>query len=132
MTNGTAERPLRCLGIRGATVAEENTSEAILGATRELLRQLMAANDFNQDDVAAAFFTTTQDLNATFPAKAARQLGWTSAAMLDGHEMDVPDSLPRCIRVLVLINTSRTSAELMPVYLRGAEILRTPVELVED
>jgi chorismate mutase len=123
---------LRCLGVRGATVALENTADAILGATRELLRQLMTANAFTHDDVAAAFFTTTPDLNATFPARAARQLGWSSVAMLDGHEIDVPESLARCIRVLVLVNTSRTSDQLVPVYLRGAEILRTPVDLVEN
>jgi len=123
---------LRCLGVRGATVAQDNTAEAILGATRELLRQMMTANGFAQHDVAAAFFTTTPDLTATFPARAARQLGWASVAMLDGHEMDVPEGLPRCIRVLVLINTTRTTDELVPVYLRGAELLRTPVELVED
>lgn len=128
---GTSGR-LLCLGVRGATVAEDNTAEDILGATRELLRQMMTANGFAVDDVVAAFFTTTPDLNATFPARAARQLGWTSVAMLDGHEMDVPDGLPRCIRVLVLINTTRTADELVPVYLRGAELLRTPVELVED
>ena len=132
MTDAASHAPLRCLGVRGATVADDNTAEAILAATRELLRQLMAANGFNQDEVAAAFFTTTPDLNATFPAKAARQLGWASVAMLDGHEMNVPEGLSRCIRVMVLINTRRAPADLVPVYLRGAEILRTSVELVED
>ena len=111
-------------GIRGATTSQENTKEAILGATRELLEELVSANGIQVEDLAAAFFTTTEDLNAEFPAQAARQVGWTYVALLDGHEMKVPDAIAKCIRVLVLVNTDKAPEELNHVYLRGASNLR--------
>ena len=114
----------RVLGIRGATTAEDNTKEAILEATEELLKQLVAANDFQLDDVAAAFFTTTQDLNAEFPALAARRLGWGGVALLCGHEMLVPYATTGCIRALILVNTDKTRRELSDVYIRGAVNLK--------
>ena len=114
----------RVLGIRGATTAEDNTREAILEATEELLTQLVAANEFELDDVAAAFFTTTEDLNAEFPALAARRLGWGSVALLCGHEMVVPDARTGCIRALILVNTDKTRQELSDVYIRGAVNLK--------
>ena len=114
----------RVRGIRGATTAESNTREAIIGATRELLAKLIEANEIAPDDVAAAIFTTTEDLNAEFPAVAARQLGWQCVALLDGHEMRVPGAQARCIRVLVLINTDKSPQELSSVYLREAANLR--------
>lgn len=113
-----------CRGLRGATVAEENTREAILSASRELLERLVEANDLRPEQVAAAFFTTTRDLNAEFPAVAARQLGWNGVALMCGHEMDVPDGLPRCIRVMVLVNTEKGPAEMHNVYLKGTDKLR--------
>ena len=115
---------VRVRGIRGATTADGNTEAAILEATRELLEKLIAVNNIDPDDVAAAFFTTTEDLNAEFPAIAARQLGWEYVALMCGHEMKVPGALPRCIRVLVLINTDRSPLELTHVYLREASNLR--------
>ena len=116
---------MACRGIRGATTVEENTSEAILSATRELLEAIVRANNLCPDDIAAAIFTTTADLNAEFPAVAARQLGWTDAALLCGHEIDVPGSLRKCIRVLVLVNTDRPQKDIVHVYLRWAKVLRT-------
>lgn len=113
-----------CRGIRGATTVEENSREAILEATRELLEQLIAANGLNQEDIASAIFTTTVDLNAEFPAVAARDLGWLDTALMCGHEMNVPGSLQRCIRVLIHWNTSRSAKEIVHVYLRGARSLR--------
>jgi chorismate mutase len=115
---------LTCRGIRGATTVEENSAEAILSATRELLFIMIRANEINPDDVASAIFTTTTDLNATFPALAARQLGWYDTALLCGNEMDVPDSLPRCIRILIHWNTTRPSRDIVHVYLRDAKNLR--------
>lgn len=112
-------------GIRGATTAEDNSKDAILWATRELLEELIEANDIEADDVAAAIFTTTTDLNAEFPAVAARKLGWENVALLCGHEMAIPDSQARCIRILVLINTDKAPQELENRYLRGAKNLRT-------
>ncbi len=113
-----------CRGIRGATTATDNTREAILEATRELLEQLIAANGIVAEDIASAFFTTTTDLDAEFPAVAARALGWLDTALLCGHEMMVPGSLQRCIRVLVHWNTTRRADEIVHVYIRGAQNLR--------
>ena len=113
-----------CRGIRGATLAGGNTREDILEATRELLQTIIDANELEKEAVACAFFTTTPDLNAEFPAPAARQLGWTDVALLCAQEVNVPDSLPRCIRVLVLFNTEKTGEDIVHVYIRGAEALR--------
>ena len=113
-----------CRGVRGATVARANTSEAILAATRELLERLIALNDICAEDVASVIFTVTPDLNADFPAKAARGMGWDEIALLCGCEIAVPGSLPRCIRVLILWNTTRPAREIEHCYLNGAEGLR--------
>jgi chorismate mutase len=115
---------VRCQGIRGATTCPANTREAILAATRELLELMIAANGLQADDIASAIFTTTPDLNAEFPAVAARGLGWQQTALLCGHEIAVPGSLPRCIRILVHWNTERRADEIVHVYTRGAESLR--------
>ena len=101
-------------GIRGATTADDNTKEAILDATRELLENLVNTNGVVIDDIAAVTLTTTRDLNATFPAVAARKyLGWDDVALICGHEMNVPDAQPRCIRVLMLVNTDKSPREIM-------------------
>ncbi len=115
---------MRCRGIRGATTVEANRPEAILEATTELLAEMMRANDLRVGDVASAFFTTTPDLNAEFPAVAARRSGWNDVALLCGHEMDVPGSLPMCLRILLHVNTEKEAHQLAHVYLRGAEALR--------
>ena len=112
-------------GIRGATSADTNSKEAILEATTELLGRLVEANDIHVDDVAAAYFTATDDLNAEFPALAARQMGWTSAALMCAREMNVEDGAKRCIRVLLLVNTDKTPEDIEFVYLRGASNLRS-------
>ena len=111
-------------GIRGAITVEANTREAILQATRELLAAMLKANEIDVDDVASAFFTTTLDLNAEFPALAAREMGWSHVALLCGHEMNVPGSLPMCLRILLLVNTGRPPADIRHVYLREARVLR--------
>ena len=113
-----------CRGIRGATTADENTKEAIIEATKELLAGVVEANSFSTEDVAATFFTTTQDLNAEFPAVGARQMGWVDVPLMCGHEMNVPDAQPLCIRVLVLLNTEKSQKEMSHVYLKGATGLR--------
>jgi chorismate mutase len=113
-----------CRGIRGATTADENTREAIFAATQELIRKVIEANELREAEVAAAFLTTTQDINAAFPATAARVMGWNNTAFLCGHEMAVPNSLPMCIRVLILVNTDKEPQELVNVYLKGAVDLR--------
>ena len=94
-------------GVRGATTVEANTVEAILEATRELLSAMIKANEIDVDNVASAFFTTTPDLNAEFPAVAARDMGWTHVALLCGHEMNKPGALPMCLRILLHVNTDK-------------------------
>lgn len=115
---------VRCRGIRGATTVDANTREAILQASTELLSQMVLANDVQPEDVASVFFTTTRDLNADFPALAARQMGWNDVALLCGHEMDVPGSLAMCLRILLHVNTEKRPEEMVHVYLRGARVLR--------
>jgi chorismate mutase len=111
-------------GIRGATTVKVNTREAILEATTELLTAMVEANGIEVQDVASAFFTSSLDLNAEFPALAARQMGWTDVALLCGHEMDVPGALPRCLRILLHVNTEKKASEVVHVYLHGAKVLR--------
>jgi chorismate mutase len=123
---------VRCRGIRGATTVESNSPDAILEATTELLVEMMRANDLRVDDVASAFFTTTLDLNAEFPAVAARQLGWQDVALLCGHEMDVPGSLPMCLRILLHANTEKGPQDIVHVYLRGATVLRPDLREERD
>jgi len=117
-------------GIRGATTVASNTREEILAATRELLDEMVRANDVQHDHVASILFTTTVDLNAEFPAVAARDAGWTDVALQCMHEMNVPGSLPKCVRILMHVNTERSAAEIKPVYLHGARQLRR--DLVES
>ena len=115
----------QCLGLRGATTADANSQEAILDATEELLRELVAANGLAESDIAAVFFTTTTDLNAEFPAVAARvRLGWEHTALMSSHEIAVPDAQPAVIRTMLLVNTERSKEELVHLYLKGARNLR--------
>lgn len=111
-------------GVRGATTAESNTVEGIIEATKDLLQAMISYNGIEEDDVASVIFTTTPDLTAAFPAKAARDLGWHRTALLGCQEMDVPEGIPRCIRVLIHWNTSRSLDEIRHVYMRGALALR--------
>ncbi|MBI2823436.1 MAG: chorismate mutase [Planctomycetia bacterium] len=115
---------VRCRGVRGATTAEDDTREEILKAARQLLALMIRQNGVVPADVASAIFTTTVDLNAEFPALAARQLGWLDVPLLCAHELDVPGSLRRCIRVLLHWNTARPQHEIVHVYIKGATILR--------
>jgi chorismate mutase len=113
-----------CRGVRGATTVEHNDREEILTATRQLLALMVRRNSIDKQDVASAIFTTTPDLDAEFPALAARQLGWLEVPLLCSHELCVPGSLPRCIRVLVHWNTERAQNEIEHVYVRDAVRLR--------
>jgi chorismate mutase len=115
---------VRCRGIRGAITVDSNNGQDILAASRELLEEMVRANDVQPEDVASIFFSTTPDLNAEFPALAAREMGWTDAALLCTHEMAVPGSLPACLRILLLVNTEKRADEIVHVYLRGASVLR--------
>jgi chorismate mutase len=115
--------PIR--GIRGATTVSADVPDLILQATRELLEAILEENEGMQpEDVASAIFTVTDDLTSTFPAQAARQMGWELVPMLCGQEIPVPNSLPRVIRVLVHWNTEIPQSEITHVYLRDAVRLR--------
>ncbi|GJM41324.1 MAG: hypothetical protein DHS20C20_16060 [Ardenticatenaceae bacterium] len=122
--NSLDQQPTACRGIRGAVTVTENSEEAILSATRELLQVIIKRNNLRPEDIASVYFTTTMDLNATYPALAARQLGWEDVALMCGHEMNVPGGLPMCIRVLIHWNTSCSAQEIVHIYLRDAQSLR--------
>jgi chorismate mutase len=89
-----------------------------------MLEKLVAANDMNVEDIASALFSTTRDLNADYPAIAARQLGWHETALMCMHEMDVAHGLARCVRVMIHWNTDKPAGEIVNVYVNGAEVLR--------
>jgi chorismate mutase len=116
---------LHCRGIRGAITVSANNKESILAATEKLLMKMAQANKVEIKDIAAIFFTTTPDLNAEFPASATRELGWSSnLALLCGHEMNVPTDLPRCLRILMLVNTEKRPEEIAHIYLGEAKKLK--------
>ena len=121
---GSTNEAMRLRGIRGATTVEANDKEAILAATDELLRAIIEANGVERDNVASVFFSTTPDLDAEFPAVAARMMGWSRVALMCAHEMAVPGSLPMCLRILMHVNTSKAPDQLDFVYLHGARALR--------
>lgn len=111
-------------GIRGATTVERNNSKEIVEATQELMRTIVTSNELVLEDVGSVFFTVTQDLNAEYPAKAARAIGWDNVPLFCALELPVEGSLPRCIRVLVQVNTDKSQKEIKHVYLREAVSLR--------
>ena len=119
-------------GIRGATTAARNSSEAIVEATTELLVELARLNELDRDEVCFAYFTTTLDLDAEFPALAARRMGWTTVPLLCGNDMVVPGpnprSVPMCIRILLLYNTDKAQSEMKSAYLRGAQAIRADLD----
>lgn len=126
-----------CRGVRGATTVESNSRDEILARTRQLLALMIRLNGIEPADVASAMFSTTVDLDAEFPALAARQLGWLEVPLICTHELDVPGSLRRCIRIMIHWNTPKTQHEITHVYIRDAVKLRPdlsnlpPVDLEE-
>ena len=115
---------MMCRGVRGATAVGANVADEILAATRELLECIVDANSLRIEDLTAVIFTATPDLDSAYPARAAREMGWVDVPMVCSQEMDVADSLPLCIRVLLLWNTSRPPNEIRHVYLGSARVLR--------
>ena len=111
-------------GIRGATTASANNAGAIIASTERLLREMVSANAVKPEDLASVFFTTTPDLDAEFPAAAARALGWQKVPLLCATEIAVPGRLPMCVRVLMLVNTELSQAGVRHIYLDGATRLR--------
>jgi chorismate mutase len=119
-------------GVRGATTVDDDSADEVIAVTRELMIQLIEANEIDPEEVAGAWFTTTRDINSEFPAIAVRQLGWTEVPLLCGHEMEVgstnPRSIPRCIRVLLLLNTEKPASAMRFVYLRGAAAIKQDLD----
>jgi chorismate mutase len=123
-------------GIRGATTVASNDAAAIVEATEELLRELVGRNDLDVEEVAFAYFTTTPDLDAEYPALGARRLGWVDVPLLCGHDMEVRQPNPRgvqfCIRVLLLYNTDRPQREMQHAYLRGARAIKQDLDAMRS
>lgn len=117
-------RPSRLRGVRGATTVEADTADEILTATRELLERMIEVNQLSSEDVVSIFFSATPDLTSTFPAGAARDLGWTDVPLMCMAEIAVPGAMPRCVRVLMHIEGAVPRDEIVHVYLRGTETLR--------
>lgn len=111
-------------GIRGATTASANSKKHILSATKEILTELMNRNSINARDIACIIFSSTPDLNAAYPASAARDLGLIEVPLFGAQEIDVPDSPAKCIRILILLNTDKAQEEIKHIYLKGAQALR--------
>lgn len=112
-------------GVRGAITVDRNEEAVILNATIEMLSEIVALNDIKPDDIASVFVTVTQDLDAAFPAKAIRQMpGWELVPLMCSLEIAVPGGLPKCIRLMVMINTEKSQREIHHVYLNDAKKLR--------
>jgi len=111
-------------GIRGAITIEEDLPEKILEATQELLSQLVTANAIEVEDIASALFSVTSDIRSAFPAKAAREMGWNQVPLFCFQEIPVEGSIPRCIRVLIHLNTEKSQQDMKHIYLREARKLR--------
>jgi len=110
--------------VRGATTVKNNYASDILDETKILLSKIVRENEIESRDIISIFFSTTKDLNAVFPAAAARQMGWTSIALMCTNEIDVPESLEKCIRVLIHFNTGKENKDIKHVYLKEAKVLR--------
>lgn len=115
-------------GIRGATTVENDVPADVHAATREMLEELLRANNIEDfEEIGSIIFTTSPDLTSTFPAEAARAIGMCQVPLLCASEIAVPGSMPRCIRVLLSWNTDRKQSEIVHVYLREAKRLRPDV-----
>lgn len=114
-------------GIRGATTVEMNDQICIKEAVRELLSALKTANDLNLEDIGAVIFSSTSDLNSAFPAAGARALGWSDVPLFGTAEIDNPDGVARCIRILILYNTEKNQQAVQHIYLRNAVSLRPDI-----
>jgi chorismate mutase len=113
--------------VRGAVQVEANESAVILAGTTELVTEVMSRNDLSTDDVISVIFSATPDLDAEFPALAARKLGFQDVPLLCCREIPVPSAMPRVVRLMMHIETSRPRAEVHHVYLRGAAALRLDI-----
>lgn len=111
-------------GVRGATTVSSNKREEIISATKELLLELVKSNQIKIDAIASIIFTVTKDLDAEFPALAAREIGWDDTPLLCATEIPVKNSLPFCIRILLLVNSGSQQKNIRHIYLKDAVNLR--------
>jgi chorismate mutase len=120
-------------GIRGATIAQENTETAIAEAVEQLLQKIEQANQLKPEDIVCVFFTATPDLDAIFPAKAARikRPDWQYVPLLDLQQMRVYGDLPYCIRVLIQVNTTKSQSAMVHCYLGETEKLRPDLKITK-
>ncbi|MDD2352354.1 MAG: chorismate mutase [Candidatus Caldatribacteriota bacterium] len=118
--------------IRGATTVIENSRESILKDTKELLLAMQETNNFNTEDIICIFFSMTSDLDAAFPAEAARQLGWNTVPLFGMQEADVRNSLEKCIRILLQLNSNKVQADFQHCYLKKAKSLRKDLNYKEE
>lgn len=110
--------------VRGATTVDSNKVDEIIAETKELLQRIIEENSISIEDIVSVFFSSTHDLNAAFPAVAARQLGWVNIALMCTNEINVPGSLEKCIRILIHFNTDKKNEDIKYIYLKGARALR--------
>ena len=119
--------PIR--GVRGAITVKRNSKKEIIASTERLLRKIISANKIKIENIASAIFSATADLNAEFPAVAARNLGWIYTPLLCTYEIDVPGSVKKCIRILLHINTKMKQKNIKNVYLGNAKKLRPDLKI---
>lgn len=115
----------RVRAIRGATTVDADTREQVIERTKELVREVVARNAIDTEDLISILFTATDDISSAFPAEAAREAGFTGVPLMCARELDIVDGIERCIRVMVHVHTERAAAELRHPYLHGARQLRT-------
>ena len=118
---------MTCRGIRGAITVEENNVENIKEASNRLLSEMIKRNNISEEDIVSIFFSVTEDLNATFPARAAREMGFNHTPLLCFHEIRVPEGLEKCIRILMHVNSDKSIQEIEHSYLEKAASLRPDI-----
>ena len=118
---------MKMRGIRGAITVDADKPQAILDATKRLLTEMTKRNGIELDDIASVLFSMTRDLDAAFPALGAREMGWVNVPMLHFTEIDVPGAMPRCIRILMHVQTARSQEAIEHTYLEGARELRPDI-----
>jgi len=123
---------VRVRGVRGAVTVESDEAGEILAATKRLLAEMIERNGIETEEIVSVLFSLTADLRAAFPALGARQMGWSSVPMLHFTEIPVPGALPRCIRVLMHVNTTLSQADVEHAYLDGAAALRPDLSAAKE
>lgn len=115
--------------IRGAITVKKNDKQDILKETKLLLEKIVQENKIDEKDIISIIFSVTNDLDAAFPAAAAREIGWTNVALMCTNEINVPGSIVKCIRVLMHINTDKSNSDIKHIYLKGAKVLRPDINI---